>query len=358
MITILAMGQSNALGNQAGGPDFSSPSVPVWNSQGDIDTLVNLGTAWVPMQIGQQPFNTAGAINNMMAHAANWIEITSGDTVRLILIAMGSQSIDKWTNSSGTRGALYSRMQAVLAAAGVTTPVDVLLWHQGEADNATSGTYAARWSATLSNLTTDGVIDGGTRIALGETSPSSANVLPVLRSLASASTKVACLSVLPCAADNIHFTGASLSESGRLLAEAAGYSLPGAVSFHAVKHTAQSLSGSTYAKVTFPAVHWDTDGLYDPATSKFKPPAGLYSISAGMYISGVTSGQLLSLTVYKNGQLFKRSYGRASGTSDSRRLEFTDYASGRDCYEVYAYGVGSPVVATAIEDTWFAATKL
>lgn len=357
MITILAQGQSNAFGNQQGGPDFSSATVEVWNNHGDRDDAVNIGSAWVPMSIGSHPFNTAGS-NNMMAHATRWIETTTGDSVRLILVAMGGQSIDKWTNSSGTRGAIYARMQAVLAAAGVTDPIDVFLWHQGEADNGTSGTYAARFAAMLANMTADGVIDANTKIAIGETSPASANILPVIRSLASAQVNVAHLSIFPTASDGIHFTGASLSEAGRLMAEAAGYAIPGMVDFHAINCAPRSITASAFVKIPFPFVHWNHGGFYDVGTSRFQPPAGRYLLSTGFQMSGLTSGQLFNIAIYKNGQMFKRHYARASGPIDGNRIDFMDYASGADWYEVYGYGVGSPVVAAAIENTWFQGTKL
>jgi hypothetical protein len=359
VITILGMGQSNAQGNQSGGPDFTSSTIEVWNNHADRDDLVNIGTSWSPMTIGQPPFNIAGS-NNMMAHAARWVEITTGEPVRLILVSMGGQSINKWTDAAGNRGPLYYRMLAVLAAAGITDPVDLFPWHQGEADNGTSGTYAARFAAMLSNLMADGVIDANTKIVIGETSPASANILPVLRSLASAQVKVAHLSILPTAPDGIHFTGPSLSEAGRLMAEAAGYSLPGVVDFHAINCAPKSIAASSFVKIPFPFAHWNHGGYYDEENSRFTPPAGRYLISTGFQMSGLAfgNGQLLNIAVYKNGQMFKRHYGRASGAIDGNRIEFVDYASGVDWYEVYGYGVGTPAVAAAIENTWFQATKI
>lgn len=358
MITILAMGQSNALGNQPGGAPFPTSGVEVWDCRNDIDTAADLGSAWVVPQMGQYPFNTGGQINNMMVHAANWAHETSGEDVRLILVAMGSQSIDKWTNSSGTRGALYIRMQAVLSAASITDQVDNFLWHQGEADNGTSGTYAGRFGLFIDNLETDGIIGCATHVCIGETSPASANILPVIRALASAKVKVAHLSLLPTAADNIHFTGASLSEAGRLMAEAAGFSMPGDIGFHAVKCVAQSITPNAFTKVTFPMEHWDCGGVYDAANSRLTPPPGRYHISTGLMMSGLTAGQLLNVAVYKNGQLFKRHYAVAAAGTDGGMVDIVDYASGLDTYEVFAYGKGTPVVATAIENTWFQATKI
>jgi hypothetical protein len=141
------------------------------------------------------------------------------------------------------------------------------------------------------------------------------------------------------------------------MAESAGFSLPD-VGFHAIKCVAQAITSSAFVKVTYPMVHWDHGSLYDTANSRFSPPAGRYLISAAFQMSGLTSGQLFNIAVYKNGQLFKRHYGRASGAIDGNRIEFVDYASGLDSYEVYAYGVGSPIVATAIENTWFQATRI
>lgn len=233
MITILAMGQSNALGNQSGGNSTFDSNVTVWDNANSLTDLSALGSAFLAPALGSNPLNPAGS-NTMMIQVANHLAIKTGEAVRLILVATGGQAIDAWVSSSGVKAAMYNRMEAVLAAAGVSS-VDLFLWHQGEADNGgpASNAYPTRWGYLLANLQTDGYIGAGTPIVIGEVAAQYTSINPVLNSIAAADSRVAIALIKnqPTAADNIHFTGAAQDAIGQLYAQAlsdmAGHSYSG-----------------------------------------------------------------------------------------------------------------------------------
>lgn len=395
-LTVLAMGQSNAYGNQSGGLATPFVDVTVWNNQNDIETTANLGTAFVAPVLGAVPFNTAaGPINNMMVHAAKVMARIARRPVRLILVAVGGQSIDKWVNASSVKGAIYIRMQAILAAAGITSPVDVLLWHQGEADNATSGTYQTRWNNMMAALTADGVIDAGTAIAVGETAAQYTAINAVLKTIADASPRVglARLANLGLAGDNVHFTGESLVRAGTIMTRAAGKSSATRYGFFANpidfaekkialnddaagsalqkmrpaeivrsdrracfvarKVDAQSLTTATFVKIVFPSASINVGGHYDEANSRWKPPAGIVELDASISFSGMTTGQLVNACIYKNGTLLARTRRNCSAAIEGVSVSVMDEASGDDYYEAWGYAVGSPSASNSVDDTVF-----
>ncbi len=217
MKTILAMGQSNAQGWTTGGTWNISPRVTVWNNEANTNSsTTGLGTAFVTPTFGQDPFREDR--NNMFAHAASALADALGEDIRLILVAMGSQNLNQWTNGSGVRGDMYARMQAILGEAGVTS-VDALMWHQGEADQTTPETYKARWALFLGNMETDGYINPATPIVMGTLASRFTTMNPVLSTMGDARTAIAFLSDLP-TTDTTHFSGQSLVMAGRRYAGA------------------------------------------------------------------------------------------------------------------------------------------
>lgn len=212
MITVLAMGQSNAVGWGSGGVWGIPPSVTVWNCAGNSDAGF-VGNAFVAPVYGAAPF-TAGH-NNMMVHACRYLATELGEDVQLILVAYGGQPIQQWSE-----GPMYGRMEAVLAAAGVDC-VDAFLWHQGEANTPTHATYAAAWNTLLGKMTADGVIDADSPIVIGELAnqPTAPNMNAVLRSIANASDRIAladiaCFTANDQSVDFSHFNGPSLVRAG------------------------------------------------------------------------------------------------------------------------------------------------
>lgn len=202
--TILAMGQSNALG-RTGATNIANDMSLVWNNQNDITTLANVGTAFIVPAVGANPFvNGKGSF--LTSVSAYLGRMTDPDEVhRIILIATGGLSIDSWINASNVKGPMWDRMKAILLAAGVTQ-VDAFLWHQGENDEATYTTYSTRFNNLLSALQTDGHITTTTPVVIGETTWQYPNINTSLRSIANANPRVEIVSIGSYdSSDNTHF---------------------------------------------------------------------------------------------------------------------------------------------------------
>ena len=350
MITILAMGQSNALGYDDG-PDFSDSSVEVWNCENNVETLANIGTAWVPMAKGSRPFR-AGNYGNMSAYAAKIIAKISGEPVRLILVAVDGRSIDKWVNASNIVGPIYARMQSVLSAAGVDAPVDHFMWMQGEQDDATANTYATRWGYMISRLTSNGVIDASTNIIIGETSPYFSSIVTVLRGLSGGKVKVIANSGMPRITDNSHFTGQSLYEAGRQLARAAGYDQNASGGFYAVVQQ-HSIPNGVQAKINFKGSLWNDGGLLNEVSATATPPIGLWNFNISVQCSGLTVGSWYIVNLMKNGQIHRRSYHWSDKNIAKDSILIDDWASGEDVYEVQVKATGTPIVSADHDSSWW-----
>lgn len=210
--TILAMGQSNCVGITPGGVWGIPSSVKVWNCTGNTTAMTGLGNAFVTANQAAAPFYNGG--NNMMVHCCRYLAEEFGEEINLIIVASAGKSISWWVDGAGTTGALYARMEAVLAAAGVAK-VDAFLWHQGEADNAAPTGYPAAWGQLLNRMTTDGYIDAETPIVLGETIVQNTPINAVLRGIADADPRIgiADISTFPLAPD-LHFSGPSYVRAG------------------------------------------------------------------------------------------------------------------------------------------------
>lgn len=232
MITVLGMGQSNAQGRGVGG-DWTFPaSVTVWNNLGEANTGF-VGNAFVAPTLGANPFSPGK--NNGIIHACRYLAQELNQDVRLILVAYGGQPIQEW---SDVDGAMYTRMKAVLAAAGVVTPVDLFDWHHAEANILNYSTYQAAFSSLLAKMTTDGIITVDTPIVIGELANQTTfipNMNAVLRSIADASARIgiadiACFPANDQAIDILHFNGPSLVRMGLEYARET-MKLPGPLNF-------------------------------------------------------------------------------------------------------------------------------
>lgn len=202
--TILCMGQSNAVG-RTGATLITNERVTFWNNENDRTDTVNPGTAWVAGDVAQRPF--VGGKGSFLASVGAYLARLKDpdEAVRVILVATGSQSISAWHNGSSA-GAMYSRMQAVLAAAGVAQ-VDALLWHQGESDEATHATYVTRWNALIARLQLNGHINEHTPIVVGEVRWSQGyNINQRLHEIAAADPRVEIVQMGGYnATDDVHF---------------------------------------------------------------------------------------------------------------------------------------------------------
>lgn len=128
--------------------------------------------------------------------------------------------------------------------------------------------------------------------------------------------------------------------------------------FSAYADTNQSISTSTWTKITLGSEEWDTNSNF--ASSRFTPTvAGYYTITGRLDINGLTTATTSYLAVYKNGVVYKNlsafTYSFASiGFGGATTVYFngtTDYV------ELYVYvNAGVPVVIGGTgftEATWF-----
>lgn len=211
MKTILVMGQSNAIG-RISGPITTGTDVAIWDNTNDIDTLSSVGSAFQSANLSSPPHVNGKPM--FATAAAKYLSELINEPVRVIVVAKGSTSIDQWHNGTNA-GAMYARMAAVLAAAGVSS-LDAFLWHQGESDIATAGTYAARFAALHGRMISDGYLTASTPVVVGEISNvASVAMNGVIRGLASASVGVAKIGQFRVnLSDNWHFDGPSIAPIG------------------------------------------------------------------------------------------------------------------------------------------------
>jgi len=129
----------------------------------------------------------------------------------------------------------------------------------------------------------------------------------------------------------------------------------GAPTFSYYQSVAQTLTASTWTKITFTTSEWDTTGgMY--ASSRFTPTvAGYYQIT-GAFTNAASSAQV-GLALYKNGSNYKRLFNTFGGGSVSTAVGTAlVYLNGSTDYvEIYANtSVGQNSYAFA-DSTYFQA---
>ena len=157
---VLATGQSNMEGFGTPATDTAYDyRVSVWDS-----TLVK----WKTAMVGTNPITG----NSPAFHFAKALAKEGpGRIVRLIHIPKGSQSISAWSPYGA--GAMWNSMAQRITTSG-TTNVDVMLWHQGEADAAwTNQRYIDSFTVIINNLRTNSWF-GNKPIIVGGLVPGSA----------------------------------------------------------------------------------------------------------------------------------------------------------------------------------------
>ena len=180
MLTLLASGQSNAMGFNVGGPAEFHPQLRVWNNVNDTYEPDTLGSAFVPPDVDQPPF-VRGA-NCFMVHAASEVARATGEEVRLVLVTKGGIPISTWMDDTGAPGPMFDRLVAIARAAGIGR-VDGFFWHQGEGDNRHPDGYGQRWGHLCAGLRQRGYLGEGTPTVIGETAAMWTEINPVLRDL-------------------------------------------------------------------------------------------------------------------------------------------------------------------------------
>jgi hypothetical protein len=108
----------------------------------------------------------------------------------------------------------------------------------------------------------------------------------------------------------------------------------GGPAFKAYKSANQSITGSTFTKVTFDTEDFDTDSNF--ASNRFTPTtAGYYQISAFTEMSGTGTLTTALLTIYKNGVRAGDCFGHPAKQGGYSDLFYANGSS--DYFEVYVY---------------------
>lgn len=134
----------------------------------------------------------------------------------------------------------------------------------------------------------------------------------------------------------------------------AGVKFNNVPAFSATMTANQTVTTSTYTKVTFNSKDFDTNNNYDAATNyRFTPTvAGYYQVNAAIYPN--TTVTAINCSIYKNGANFKT----VGGTSVSASVSTLMYMNGSTDYiECYGYLVGTtPAILSTSTVSYFQAT--
>jgi len=221
--TGLFSGQSNAVGNGPGGPFNIDSRVTVWNGYSNRDDATLLGSAWIAPDRNAQPFFEG--CNHQGIWTSSYLARATGENQRLLSSARNGAAIAEWHTGSAV-GPQYTRIMALRAAAGITTPFDWFGWNQGSADAGDTATYRTKWNAMIAKMIADGVITSTTPIFLSETAHLTA-INPILQQIVDNDPRVgfARIGKYP-TIDGAHFTGLALCHAGyegvRAMAETTG----------------------------------------------------------------------------------------------------------------------------------------
>lgn len=214
-LKVFVSGQSNSLGRNTGGPDWStiSADVRVWNN---VNPLGANGSAFTTAALARAggTFENLDR-NNFAVWFCHRLANETGDTVDMTIVSRGASQIELWDPAEVTFPMLDECID-VWTATG-QGPADIFLWHQGEGNVGDDyATYSAKFFALLSNLEAGGVIDSNTVVIVGELSNTGADDKvvfnnEVLRLIGESAPRRACaLSTLLPTDDGTHFTGDAL----------------------------------------------------------------------------------------------------------------------------------------------------
>lgn len=169
MLTVLAMGQSNAIGRNAGGASFAdiSSSVSVWNNASEWGAN---GSAFVFPSSSAPPFGTSGE-NNAGIWFSHRLSQRTGLPVRHVLVARGARGIEHWvTSDDGSdpgMDELSDVVTAIQTAGHAVKPFDVFLWQGSESNDAHSRVlYRSWWNEMVARLEADGFITPSTPVII------------------------------------------------------------------------------------------------------------------------------------------------------------------------------------------------
>ena len=126
--------------------------------------------------------------------------------------------------------------------------------------------------------------------------------------------------------------------------------------FSAYLSSTQTLSSSTWTKVTFQTEEFDTNSNYDNSTNyRFTPTvAGYYQISSFVQVN--SSNTTIWISIYKNGSTFKQMGNSGAANVGSNGGSALVYLNGSTDYvEIYANIGTGQALAASVSNTYFQA---
>lgn len=119
----------------------------------------------------------------------------------------------------------------------------------------------------------------------------------------------------------------------------------------------QSVTGATWTKLAFVTADRAVGATFDSANNRITPSRGVWRFNAKVHVdSGVDTGELNTLAIYKNGSLF-RQYRLRYGYNNNLSLviDFEDSANGTDYYEAFIQcnGATTKSVSFTSSFSWF-----
>ena len=127
--------------------------------------------------------------------------------------------------------------------------------------------------------------------------------------------------------------------------------------FSAYQSSAQTLSSTTFTKLTFTSTDWDTTGgMY--SSSRFTPTvAGYYIITGAFEIASSTTPMILR--IYKNGSAFKNCSNTNPNSCTSLMASAMVYLNGSSDYvELYGWVGTGQALQTGSNLTYFQAAMI
>ena len=131
-----------------------------------------------------------------------------------------------------------------------------------------------------------------------------------------------------------------------------------AIGFRASKNGVDqtSIPNALNTKVTFGTEDYDRGGYYDPALSRWTPPAGIVHLDAEAFISaGMSAIAWIIASIYKNGGVLRQTVHTSAAATDGFQISIDDVSNGTDYYELWIY-ISSPSTSTisgSTAYTWF-----
>ena len=214
-------GQSNAKGNNTGGDTTVNSNVKAWN-----------GSAFVIGELTVSPFEATGE-NNIGLQALREIANNTEDnsTQYMVQSAQGGLPISNWLPGAPTTDMyadIKTKVEAALTNLGkpLTTPIRAVIWMQGESDDSDTGFfgYSANLAAVIDRFKAETWWSNHTKFIVcmlaHNINGDRANI--GIRDLATSGDYLE-LSVVDsefqATDDGTHFTGASLTEIGKRVAQ-------------------------------------------------------------------------------------------------------------------------------------------